>query len=693
MDYNVPQYYKYIVLFGGESGDIEPVIHVSDLSELKSINKGRMHLFDELLIPILPAIDYCLHMPRTELDTYDTDTELLDKAYDVPQDIIIMPEKGLFLLQFPFQPTLIIYSDNCMEEIKSRAKSYDTVLGAVSTLDLSPELLVKHWNILFENRKLRDGKKLVDADKQYLLDDKKQLILPMLFTARQYGKVDYAYNAVFNSENVFKTCANLLWNQLVHHNALMSCKGFEGNDSAAFRKMFTEGMEKAAKNTRINVVITMPGVSQKQINYGGLAAEVPNCEKEVIRLLGIHRAIAKEALLVEIPIAGKELFEKLNELEINCKRGTNSKYVNKVLRDVGRILERKLTKEQTWAVNWAKHITVFSDFPIGLAIIGNTDTSLQCYKEISYRPLSPLTRCFQNEMVKHRQIYYGNRCKIAFAECVLNDEQNGGIRACSDAIVHSLKKLSEENEKMQVSYGETLTVKNLKKFISDNMDADILHISAHGHYDRRGNMAGLMVGNEFWMADESDYRVPPVVVLSACHVSPRGSGTVNVADMFVRAGAEAVLGTFVPISAKRNMVLLNRLYTYITEAQKGSTQYKTLSEAWSGVVATNAIHEIAETSKKFFKWIWGMNSKGKLRMMDFTMERSVGRLHGSTMYADTILIVKEMLHEEGLDGKFDEVLNQENCFPESFFYQWVGFPENVFLYNDVFAEIKESFHE
>ena len=64
----------------------------------------------------------------------------------------------------------------------------------------------------------------------------------------------------------------------------------------------------------------------------------------------------------------------------------------------------------------------------------------------------------QNEMVKHRQIYHGAQCKIAFAECVLNDEQNQGIRACSDAIVYSLKRLSKENKKLQVSYGETLTI-------------------------------------------------------------------------------------------------------------------------------------------------------------------------------------------------------------------------------------------
>ena len=173
-------------------------------------------------------------------------------------------------------------------------------------------------------------------------------------------------------------------------------------------------------------------------------------------------------------------------------------------------------------------------------------------------------------------------------------------------------------------------------------------------------------------------------------MSPRGSGVVNVADMFIRAGAEAVLGTFVPVDAQRNMILINRLYTYIYEAQKGGKMYKTLSEAWSGIVATNAIHEIAASSQKFYKWIMGENDNGKLRLMDFSMKRSPGRLHGSSMYKDTIEIVKEMLHEEGMDGKFDDILSQDNYFPESFFYQWIGFPENVFLYNEVFDKAKEK---
>lgn len=57
-------------------------------------------------------------------------------------------------------------------------------------------------------------------------------------------------------------------------------------------------------------------------------------------------------------------------------------------------------------------------------------------------------------------------------------------------------------------------------------------------------MAGIMVGEEFWMASE-DINVPPIVILSACHSSPRGMGAVNIADMFIRNGAISVLGTFI----------------------------------------------------------------------------------------------------------------------------------------------------
>lgn len=74
------------------------------------------------------------------------------------------------------------------------------------------------------------------------------------------------------------------------------------------------------------------------------------------------------------------------------------------------------------------------------------------------------------------------------------------------------------------------------------------------------------------------------------------------------------------------------------------------------------------------------------RIEDFQLNRCVGRLRRTHIYSDTIAILKEMLIEEGMKGKFDNVLTQNDFFPESFFYQFLGSPENVFLYNEIFDE-------
>ena len=53
------RYYRYVILFNGQIKNEKAIIKISDLSELKLINKGRMHLFDEEILPVLPAIEYC----------------------------------------------------------------------------------------------------------------------------------------------------------------------------------------------------------------------------------------------------------------------------------------------------------------------------------------------------------------------------------------------------------------------------------------------------------------------------------------------------------------------------------------------------------------------------------------------------------------------------------------------------------
>ena len=289
----VPKYYSYMIIFRGDTEEVQPIVGVCDLEKLRLDNQGRMHMFDDLLNPILPAVEYCLHMPRIEMDTYDVDTRVLDNAYDVPHNICIIPDTAPFIEQIMSQFTFIIYADNCMEHVKKLAQSRKCELVSMPVSELSQDSLKDHWKLLFDKRIAQNAERLEDIDKQFLLSWDKQLILPALATARQYGKVDVVYNKIFNSVDIFETCANVIWNQLVHHNALMSCSSFSGIDGDLFQKMFSESEKNAEKTTRVNVVITMPGIPRRQVKLGGLNPEVPFDEKKVIRLLALHAAIVE----------------------------------------------------------------------------------------------------------------------------------------------------------------------------------------------------------------------------------------------------------------------------------------------------------------------------------------------------------------------------------------------------------------
>ena len=687
-----PKYYKYLVLFSSEAPSFNAAIKASNYVAMREENKGSMLQLDKDIIEILPIFEYCLHLPRSEFDVCDIDTVVIDKAYDVPQDIVFCPESAFEELIGIIDFDIIFCSDSCFSNIKSKVNEKGLNVECVQRKDLSNELLKKHWNLMYERRHIKRLSPVKDIEIQYLLKEEQLLFLPMLFVERQYGRADSVYQTAFNTLNVFEDAAKMLFKQNCHHQALMGCLGLTNTDE--FTKKFDEGFEFAKnKGASINLVITYPGVAEQQIKYGGLSRDLPIDERNALRIIGIHRAIAKRALLMELPLTSPELFKKLNELEINVSgvSKANNSYVHKAIKDISGLLQTVFTYPQLWSINRSKQISVLSNFPLSLYVPDKTDVTLQCQKEVSFRPLSPLTRCMQIEMSKHLQIYLGYRCRVLFVECVPDTDANKAIRMCSSLILNSLEESSKNSSKFEYQYEEAYSVKELVDLLNRSHDKyEMLILSAHGFNDRNSNIAGLCIGEEKWMAEDNSFFVPPIVLLSACHVSPRGNGSISAADLFMRAKAEAVLSSFITIDAHRNAILITRLLSYIVAAQNGNKQYKTILEAWGGIVASNAVLEIVKQSKKFEDWLFGNNSDGISRFIDFTTKRSVNRLRVSHIYEDTITIIKEMLHEEGLDDKFSNVLNHADYFPESFFYQWIGFPENVFIFNEEFEKVVQE---
>lgn len=682
-------YFTYFIVFKSSSND-ESIPIQSYFRDGQIQKDGTMHLFDNDLNATLDAIKYIMHLPRNVFDLCNLDENFMASSYDTPHWIILLPDSKVFK-KFEINiavPTLFVLLDECDPQTVEQCKNWNPLLGVCKASDLNENLLKMQWEQLWSHYQENDFDfdKVPDMDIHFWLHEEKLKALPVLFLSRQYGAVNELLNSIFNCSDIEEKCVDIQWKNISHLNTLvaMGRQGITAWDQTA-NKIYDEIRLEEMSKFNISVVITFPGVSKWQIKHGPNAATLSETERRVIRIIGVHKAIARGGVLIELPCANEQLFRKFDELELRCKEGTNNKYIWKTLFDLGKLLGTYFSPFQIEVLKRAKDITVFSDFPIGLAILEGDEVPLQCYKKISYRPLTPLTRQLQIELTKSQQVYLGKTCKVAMAECIINNEENQNVYPFCKLMSDAVKEMARTHSGLIVVHKETYSVEMLKSFIEENIDADILYISAHGCYQRERNAAGIMAGDEFWIAAEN-MRVPPIVILSACHVSPRGMGAVNIADMFIRNGAVAVLGNFIPVNAKRNLVLMTRLFTYIAEGQLGNKQYKTLSEAWCGIVASNAIHELMSTSRRFEQWMHSKNREGSIRLIDFQLNRCVGRLRLSHVYSDTITIIKEMLNEEGFNGKFGDILDMNNFFPESFFYQFIGNPENVFLYNEIFEE-------
>ena len=63
MNDNAPKYYRYLILFNEDVQDAAPILRISDMNKLKAMNEGRMHLFDDALNAILPAVEKFFFFP------------------------------------------------------------------------------------------------------------------------------------------------------------------------------------------------------------------------------------------------------------------------------------------------------------------------------------------------------------------------------------------------------------------------------------------------------------------------------------------------------------------------------------------------------------------------------------------------------------------------------------------------------
>jgi hypothetical protein len=212
---------------------------------------------------------------------------------------------------------------------------------------------------------------------------------------------------------------------------------------------------------------------------------------------------------------------------------------------------------------------------------------------------------------------------------------------------------------------------------------DILLLSCHGGYDRRRRLAGVYIGDELRIGPELG-PMPPVVILSACNVAPRGTGAVNIAELLAREGALTVLATQTPVDVRRNAHIMMRFLLYLAESLAGREPHVTLAEAWHRAATSNAVLDILSGDDALNRWAHERRA-GISPIEEFMQSRSVGRLRLGHIYEDSEALLLELAIEHGLEDEMRTHIEKKAYVPETLFYFLLGWPDRIRL-NDPIIE-------
>lgn len=680
-------YFNYYVLFGSSTADINysPILEGADYKDLDTA-----HLWNKEMDSIIPALWYILHLPRHSQDLIAETIDFLIRCHDEVHNIIPLPFNAKcheIVTALVNKPALIICADDIADAVKNDLAGYSPLLGIVKVSELNTRLLHEHWKILrdhvLQEQPEAEGKIIDDAIP--LTAGNQRKILPLIPLANQFGYTGQIAEEIENLSSV-NEANNFM---LAMKREFLRCYKVVSERDADFKARNEEDLAENPNLNGVPLVIAFPGIMRHQEKLLGRQLNIPEDEQEIIDILGYHRAAAKSALYISAEKVSQEMFSCLAQMEQHCKDNPEPKssYIWRNLKKLGALLSNTLQPYGIDIVKWVSQITVFSDFPIGLAVLPECSAPLCCFKPFSYRPLTPLTRGFQYEMTKCPQVYIGRGklLKILVAECV---DKSDKIRPFCDSFIDSLRKLVNDHEEAEIIIEEADSASDFKEMLCKHKDADILLVSAHGSYDIDNNKAALVIGKESCMMEDI-MGVPPIVLLSACHVMPRGKGAVTVGDMFLRAGAFAVLGTFIPVDVKRNAILLLRFFTDIFAVRDGWSHMRTLDQVWCHTVGSNAVHEILSSSDKLNEWA-NTEKNGTFPVSEFKKQAFDGKVRTTHTYEDTKKLLRKLAVIDGMEKYFDAVIRDDNYFPESVFYQLIGSPENIFVRNPLMRNYLES---
>jgi CHAT domain len=693
----------YAVLFNAPTLDpaYEPTINFR-----YDINSGVTvpHGFDREVASALPGLWYCLHLPNDPSTLVDIPAPVLSaaRALDLDHHILLVPV-AVFepayvgrWLEYRGIPALAVCPDELLEEVTRRADRLGFGLPPAAYSQLTNDTLRSHWEAIYA---------LLAPPDAYLgrvpaLTNRLDLApidLPRRWLARQL------------LEDVTPPAANSddrgdLVGRALHAQAFLAAIARLEREGATMEladRQMPEVLAEERLRLRIPVSLALPGVAslyaraayspslRRRIQPLPATDETdtfsqaigtrsdPLVERAAIEFAATHRALARGGLALMLPSLPPLAFGVLAQLEQHFNAPTQrGSSVWALLDQLDAVTGHLWTDELVALVAHAAMLTVFTNFPLGLLRLPG-DTSPLCTRvPIAYQPLLPLTRTVQAELTYVPPVDLSARLRVLVAECIPARDPVGALSRVGWSAAAQLQR---DETRMTFEMVETLSVDALRTAIGDHRP-HILVISAHGVFGRGPTVAGLQIGDETVLGPGLE-PLPPVVMLSACSVAPRGASTVSVTDLLLREGAVAVLGTQVPVDVRRNAILMMRFLVYVTEVLAGREQHPTLLDVWHRVQASNAVNDVLSGNPSLNAWGGSSTADNAIPVLvEFMNVRSAGQLRAGHVYADTERVLAEIADARGEGDRVRNWLVNPGYVPESLFYVFAGRPDRVYLH-------------
>jgi hypothetical protein len=586
-------------------------------------------------------------------------------------------------------PTLLLAPDELISASKQLATDVCAPLGAASFNILNQSSLEHHWR---EIAGLIDANEfawsrgwirpLADVPPPQLMElsSLAPMRLALKFLARQVGEPDLleGLDEASEEELVERFC--------FVHQTLRALAEIEriGDLSASLEQH---------RSTQPMLPRTPLVLGARRIEKSGVtpqraaaAPQITIVDEQLHLSMLSHRTLASNSIGLQLADVPKELVQRLRQLEELCAQSPHDlPKIWWVLDVLGREAASVLGAFASAAGPHMPSITLFSDFPLGLALVGEASAPLQFSVPVIYRPMTPVFEAVNYELSVRPQVFLRGGFRVLLAEFL--DTEDPFYPSAHRAWQH-LRSTVQDLPGLTFEIVSVRSVEELNAHL-ERSAVDVLVLSGHGGRTADGSSAGISIRGQIWLGDNLQY-VPKIVVLSACGVVPRSATIANIVDRLLINGALAVIGSLVPIEFGRNANFLLRFFQNIYHSIKGTEPWTRLDQAWRSALCGSVIGDILYPSGSLLTWAqleWDGIIEQYLR------QYKDGRIRPSHIYTDVEHFLINYAADCGVSELFRKALQPRNYFPEAVFYMMIGRPERVILRDEEGEKFREHSRE